>query len=372
MRRAWFGLAALLLGTPVGAQPVYAPTPTTQPDYGDTPPVDYADPKAWMCRPGVDDGTCSANLDALAVDTQGNRTPAPYVAAKNPPVDCFYLYPTTSLDKTLYSDMVPDKEEKRAVHGQAARLGATCRVFAPIYHGLTMTALSWAATGKATGMDLEIPYRDALAAWRSYLAHDNKGRGVVLVGHSQGAMLVKRLLAEEFDGKPAQKLLVAAYLAGNPDLGSATFKSIKPCASTSDTGCIVAWSSYVEGTEGPRVFGHPPAGMSPLCVNPAAPGGGRAPIKAYLSKPSLAPESDPPYVETIGQLTAECVTDDKGAILSIRIEPGKYADLLALALEKMGSGRAAWGLHSLDISLVQGNMVDLIGTQSMAWVAKRK
>jgi hypothetical protein len=111
--------------------------------------------------------------------------------------------------------------------------------------------------------------------------------------------------------------------------------------------------------------------MSPLCVNPAAPGGGRAPIKAYLSKPSLAPVSDPPYVETIGQLSAECVTDDKGAILSIRIEPGKYADLLALALGRMGSAPGGWGLHPLDISLVQGNMIDLIGTQSAAWSARR-
>jgi hypothetical protein len=168
-------------------------------------------------------------------------------------------------------------------------------------------------------------------------------------------------------------LLVAAYLAGNSDLGTATFKQLKPCASPSDTACVVAWSSFLEGTKGPRVFGHAAKDAgSPLCVNPAAPGGGRASIKAYLSKPSLAPPSDPPYVETIGQLSAECVADDQGTILSVRIEPGKYADLLALALDKMGSGRPGWGLHSLDISLVQGNMIDLIGTQSAAWLARKK
>jgi len=67
--RLLLGVAALLLAAPVIAQPVYGPKPTTQPEHGDTPPVDYADARAWMCRPGVDDGTCSTNLDALAVDT---------------------------------------------------------------------------------------------------------------------------------------------------------------------------------------------------------------------------------------------------------------------------------------------------------------
>jgi len=370
--RLLLGVAALLLAAPVIAQPVYGPKPTTQPEHGDTPPVDYADARAWMCRPGVDDGTCSTNLDALAVDTEGKQVPAPYVAAKDPPVDCFYVYPTTSLDKTLYSDLVPDAQEKRAVHGQTARLGATCRLFVPIYHSLTMSALMWAMSGNAAGIDFDIPYRDVLAAWRSYLARDNKGRGVVLVGHSQGAAILKRLLAEEVDGKPVQKLLVSAYLAGNSDLGIGTLKHIKPCAGPTDTACLVAWSSFREGDQNRRFFGSAPKGMAPLCVNPAAPAGGRAPIKAYLSKPALAPASDPPYVETIGQLSGECTTDAQGAFLKIRIEPGRYADLLALALDRMGSGLPGWGLHALDISLVQGNMVDLIGTQSAAWLAKRK
>jgi len=370
--RPWFGLAALIAAAPIAAQPVYGPTPASQPERGDTTPADYADTKAWMCRPGVDDGTCSANLDALAVDADGRKTPAPYAAAKDPPIDCFYVYPTTSLDKTIYSDLIPDAQEKRAVHGQAARLGAACRLFVPIYHSLTMTALLWGMSSNTPAIDTDIPYRDVLAAWRFYLAHDNKGRGVVLVGHSQGAMILKRLLAEEVDGKPAQKLLVAAYLAGNVDLGTATLKRIKPCAAPGDTGCLVAWSSYREGDPNRRFFGSAPTGMSPLCVNPAAPAGGRAPIKAYLSKPSLAPASDPPYVETIGQLSAECTVDAQGAMLGIRIEPGRYADLLGLALDRMGSGRAGWGLHSLDISLVQGNMIDLIGTQGAAWLAKRK
>jgi hypothetical protein len=361
---------ALAASTPVAAQMPNNPTPTTVPAHGDTPPVDYAQPANWICRPGVDDGTCSANLDAMKIDAAGARTPAPHVVAKDAPIDCFYVYPTTSLDPTLYSDLIPDAEEKRSVHGQAARLTARCRLFVPAYHQLTMAALRWTMAHPTTVTDFEVPYRDVLAAWKSYLAHDNHKRGVVLVGHSQGAILLKRLIAEEIDGKPVQKLLVAAYLAGNPDLNAKSFHDVKPCAVPDQTDCVVAWSSYIDTYDGPRFFGTTPSGTPPLCVNPAAISGGRGALETYLSKPSFASAEDPPYVELAGQLTAECVADAQGAVLRLHIEPGPAAGLLGVVLQKF-SPSPVWGEHPLDISLVQGNMIDLIGSQTKAWLGRK-
>lgn len=353
------GLAwGLMLVAPAGAQ-----APSERPATGDTSPIDYARPDAWLCRPGVDDGTCSANLDAAVIDGKGGARPAPFAAAADPKIDCFYVYPTASLDPTLFSDMVPDAGEKRAVHGQAARLRAQCRLFAPIYHSVTMTALRWnmAHPGDVTFGD-GVSYRDVRAAWLSYLAHDNRGRGVVLIGHSQGAMLLKRLIVDEIDGKPTQKLLVAAYLAGNPDLSARTFKAIPPCRAADQTGCVIAWSSYLEGAAGDRIFGAVKPGDPPLCVNPAALAGGRGIAKAYLAKPA----GDPPFEELVGPISAECVADARGAVLRVRIEPGPAAPMLERAFERV-SASPAWGLHSLDVSLVQGNVIDLIGTQSAAW-----
>lgn len=352
--------ALAVLCAPAVAQPV-----------PDAPaPVDYAQPATWMCRPGVDDGTCSANLDAVAIDAVGGRTADPYAPATAAPIDCFYVYPTTSTDPTTYSDMTPDAQEKRAVHGQAARLGERCRLFVPIYHQLTMAGMR-AAMGGGGVASLDIPYRDVLAAWRAYLARDNRGRGVVLVGHSQGAFLLKRLIAEEIDGKPAQHLLVAAYLAGNIDLGARTFHAIPPCRAAAQTGCVVAWSSYRADDMGARMFGGMHDGTSSLCVNPAAIGGGKGMLKAYLSRPAMAPAGDPPYVEAVGQLSAECVADGAGSVLRVTIEPGRYTDLLTLLLDhaRMAPG---WGLHPLDISLVQGNMLDLIASQSAAWARRTR
>ena len=361
-------LAGLLAATPLAAQ--LTTPPATLPEHGDTAPVDYSKSASWACRPGVDDGTCSANLDAIRIEAAGGRVPAPHVVAKDAPIDCFYVYPTASLDPTMFSDLVLDEKEKQSIHGQAARLTARCRLFVPIYHQFTMAALRWTMAHPGGDPDFAIPYRDVLAAWKSYLAHDNHGRGVVLVGHSQGAIILKQLIAEEIDGKPAQKLLVAAYLAGNPDLNAQSFHAVKPCAAADQTGCVVAWSSYLDTYSGPRFFGGTRSGVPPLCVNPAAITGGRGPLETYLSKPSFAPETDPPYVELAGQMTAECVADAGGAVLRVHIEPGPAAGLLGVVMQRF-SPMPAWGEHPLDISLVQGNMIDLIGSQSAAWIARK-
>ena len=366
-RSALIALGLLAAAPAISALP---PPPPVMPEHGDTPAVDYGQTANWVCRPGVDDGTCSANLDALKVATDGARTPAPHIVAKDPPVDCFYVYPTASLDKTMYSNLVPDAEEKRAIHGQAARLTARCRLFVPAYHQITMTALGWAMAHPLPAPDFSIPYRDVLAAWKYYLSHDNHGRGVVLIGHSQGAILLKQLIQEEIDAKPAQKLLVAAYLAGNPDLNAQSFHAVKPCAAPDQTGCVVAWSSYPDSHSGQRFFGGTAGGVAPLCVNPAAVMGGRGRLETYLTKPSFAAPEDPPYVELAGQLTAECVTDAQGAVLRVHVEPGPAAGLLGVVLQRY-SPAPAWGVHPLDISLVQGNMLDLIGSETAAWLARK-
>jgi len=368
MVRTILVLAGLLAATPALAQ--IPPAPATMPEHGDTKPVDYANPGNWACRPGVDDGTCSANLDAVKIVADGTRTPAPHIVAKDPPIDCFYVYPTASQDKTMFSDLALDEAEKRSIHGQAARLTARCRLFVPIYHQFTMAALAWTTHQTAAAPDFDIPYRDVLTAWKSYLAHDNHGRGVVLVGHSQGAIILKQLIAEQIDGKPAQKLLVAAYLAGNPDLNAKSFHDVKPCAAPDQTGCVIAWSSYLDSYDGPRVFGATPSGAPPLCVNPAAIGGGRGALETYLTKPSFAPPNDPPYVELAGQLTAQCVADAQGAVLRVHIEPGPAAGLLGVVMQRY-SPAPGWGEHPLDISLVQGNMIDLIASQTGAWLARK-
>jgi Protein of unknown function (DUF3089) len=300
-----------------------------------------------------------------------------FAPAADPPIDCFYVYPTVSLEASTYSDLTPGPEEVETLRGQAARLTARCRMFVPIYRQLTLAGLRRMLASGASP-DWDGPYRDVLAAWRDYLRRDNHGRGVVLIGHSQGAILLQRLIAREIDGKPAQKLLVSAFLAGDPEMAVAAggrvggaFERVPTCAAAGETGCVYAWTSYLADDADHRMFGRDPGhGRSAACVNPAAPAGGSGALDAYLPRPKTAPESDPPWVRPVGQLSAACVRDGGGEVLSITIEPSRYASQLHAGLPRFVLA-PGWGLHRLDLSLPQGDILDLVEAQSRAWEGRR-
>ena len=335
--------------------------------------MDYGQASSWLCRPGQET-VCTTGLDALVVRADGRRVPQTFSPAAHPKIDCFYVYPTISQEPTPYSDMTMSPEVVEVTRAQAGRLTSRCRLFAPIYRQITMAGLR---RDMASGehLDFHGPYQDVLAAWRWYMAHENRGRGVVLIGHSQGAILLQRLIAEQIDDKPAQGRLVSAFLAGDPSLPvpqgalvGGAFKQTPLCASATQTGCVYVWGSYLsDDTDTERHFGRSPGGgLTAACVNPAAPSGGEGELKAYLPRPQIAPNDDPPWVEVEGQLSARCVADAQGDVLRVAIQPTRFANLLNAELRKYRLG-TGWGLHRLDLSLPQGNILDVVEAEATAW-----
>ena len=65
-----------------------------------------------------------------------------------------------------------------------------------------------------------------------------------------------------------------------------------------------------------------------------------------------------------------CTRDEGGNVVSVTVEPGRYADLLRASLEARRSS-PGWGLHPLDVALQQGNMLDVLGAETAAWTAPR-
>ena len=358
-------LLALLPGTTL-AQPAAANSPAPA-------PVDYGAPASWLCRAGSE-GACTDGLDAMIVSADGTRKREAFVPAADPAIDCFYVYPTASREQSTYADMTPSPELQKVARAQAGRLASRCRLFVPLYRQVTLAALFSHEAGNAA-TDKSLPYQDVLAAWTWYLAHDNHGRGVVLVGHSQGTILLQRLIAAEIDGKPVQSRIVSIMLAGDPGLAvpehavvGGTFKHIPLCASAAQTGCAYTWSSYgADDASQTRFFARSPgAGLVAACVNPAAPGGGKALLEAYMPKPQMAPDDDPPWVKVEGQLSASCVADAGGNVLRVSVEDSPFADLLQTVLKRMAA-MPGWGLHRLDINLVQGNVLDVIDAETRSW-----
>ena len=205
-----------------------------------------------------------------------------YAADPHPPIDCFYVYPTVSNDPGVLSTMKVEAEETRVVAQQFARFGAACRLYAPMYRQFTLTALRAAMTGSAPAGPRPItPYTDVRDAWSFYLAHENHGRGVVLIGHSQGSGILTQLIKMDIDGKPSQAHLVSAILMGTSlvvpkgaDVGG-DFKTVPLCHAASQTGCAIAYASFRETSPPPENsrFGKPriptPDGAA-ACVNPAS------------------------------------------------------------------------------------------------------
>jgi len=201
------GLVLALLGT------FQARADSTSPDAKAVGPADYSDPAHWICRPGRTDA-CTVNLDATVIAEDGSMTRENYHADADPPIDCFYVYPTVSHQPTGNADLSIDGDLTFVVSQQFARFGARCRLFAPVYRQVTVPALIAIFSGKPMPMSFDLAYNDVRAAWQSYLANDNDGRGFVLVGHSQGTGMLARLVREEIDGKPIQSQLVSALLLG--------------------------------------------------------------------------------------------------------------------------------------------------------------
>ncbi len=170
-------------------------------------PNDYADPANWLCRPGRADA-CAADETSTVVQADGGESVESWTADPNAPIDCFYVYPTVSTEPTPNSDMIPGPGEMRVVQGQIERFAAKCRVYAPMYRQVTLAALTSFLTGKPVAADRALAYNDVRDAWNEYLAHDNHGRGVVLIGHSQGSLVLTALIQNEIEGKPVEKRIV--------------------------------------------------------------------------------------------------------------------------------------------------------------------
>jgi hypothetical protein len=94
-------------------------------------------------------------------------------------------------------------------------------------------------------------YADVREAWRTYLRKYNHGRGVIFVSHSQGSFVLRTLIAEEVDGKPAmrRRIVSALLLGGNVTVKKGSdrggdFKHVRACRSRDQLGCVIAFSTY--------------------------------------------------------------------------------------------------------------------------------
>ena len=75
--------------------------------------------------PGRSD-ICSTPLPTTALNPNGYGSNGPSPVAKDPPLDCFYVYPTVSRDQGMNSDLMPDSDETARGRRPSSRASPRC------------------------------------------------------------------------------------------------------------------------------------------------------------------------------------------------------------------------------------------------------
>jgi hypothetical protein len=345
-----------------------------------------------LCLPGQAPDPCTPGLSTTVYSPtlQQLRVTKPTPVA-NPAIDCFYVYPTVSGQPTGNSNLDIDPEQRSIALQQAARYSQYCRVYAPMYKQVTLSGNGTPGTklptvpkvrGRATA--------SVRTAFQNYLRNYNHGRGIVFIGQSQGAVVLRSILAKDVDSVPSvRKLLVSAILMGGnvlvkqgQDVGG-DFQNIHACHSATQTGCVIAFSTFDQPVPATSLFGRPrnpsggpiPPGVEVLCTNPAALGGGSALLDTIQSSQPFDPKSllnkfitqlgmplpraSTVWVEQPGSYRAQCSSASNANVLQISAVGG--------AKLPTASPTPEWGLHLLDAQIALGNLIADVASEAAAY-----
>lgn len=350
----------------------------------------------WLCKPGLPGDPCTFTPQATAVLASNARAAAGLASVHAPSggstFDCFYVYPTVSNEKTANSDLSVKVPEIDAAIGQVSQFSRVCAVWAPMYRQATEASIT-KGLGNGAGAEatlrktFTVAYDSLLSAWKDFLAHDDHGRPIILIGHSQGAAVLIHLIATQIDGNASlrRRMVVAIIAGGNLQVPQgktvgATFAHVPLCTNASQTGCAIAYSSFPSTPPASSLFGRPGQGVSlqsgqtaktgqqVACVDPAALGGGTGDLSPYfvsLTQEGLTPPVSTPWVTYPNLYSAACRSHDGATWLQVT-DIAATGDKRPVVKETLGP---RWGYHLDDISLAIGNLVRDVAGEERAWVA---
>jgi hypothetical protein len=344
---------------------------------------EWASPSMWLCGANAAHDYCKDPEAVTAIAPNLAETTTNLTPATDPPLDCFYVYPSVdiadppgNLTTADFTSMI--KEITDPVFGQAAPFTQVCKVYAPFYHQATFQSY----TAANADQYLEIAYADVAAAFQEYWLKYNDGRPFVLLGHSQGSHMLRRLIQRVVETTPAiEQQMRLAILAGS--LGDYTvpkggvvggsFQKTPLCTAVAQKGCALSFSTYGEGY--PPEMSYPdfpvPSGMDVACSNPAAPGGGPATLSnswiytAYQSPMLKPPESAPvttPFATYADFYTGDCVPSSTGySYFEVSATPGPGDERTnPIDFANVVYTPIVIGLHLVDYDFPMGDLLDAV------------
>jgi hypothetical protein len=368
-RRFLYVIAALVVLLIVGAMALvfwsdsltrlaFVPTARFVPQ----PPLEarvYDDPAMWIARPGL-----------------GEKDPSHWLPPGQKPettplrAAVFFVHPTSYLDRAQWNAPLGEAKSRELaetfVRGMASVFNASPDVWAPRYRQAAFGA--FLTDDPQAGKALDLAYGDVLLAFDAFLAAVPKDEPIVLAGHSQGALHLKRLLRDRVAGTRLAKRIAAAYIVGWPvslvhDLPA---MGLPACRRPDQSGCVMSWLSFAEPADNHQILeayasrtgldGQPLRGSAFLCTNPLTGGlGGSAPASRNLG--TLVPDLD----KQTGKLVPAVVPARCGPDGFLYIGPpprlGPY----------VGPGN---NYHVYDILLFWANLRADVARRTAAWQAQ--
>jgi Protein of unknown function (DUF3089) len=350
----------------------------------------------WLCKPGVLPDPCEYANTATSVAASGAESPAAAPTTESASTasgfDCFYVYPTVSSQAAGNSgntNLTVGSSEIAAAAAQASPFSRVCNVWAPMYRSETTQSIEEGLGGNTALLDstFAVAYDSLLSAWNDFMANDNDGRPVILIGDSQGSAILIHLIATQLDNQPSVlgHLVVAIIAGGNLQVPGgksvgATFSKVPLCTSATETGCAIAWSSFPSEPPADSLFGRPGQGVSlqsgqttapgdqVACVNPAALAGGTADLSPYFitaTQKGLRPKPATHWVTYPDLYSAMCESSGGATWLQVT-DIAQAGDTRPLVTESLGP---TWGYHADDTSLAMGNLLQDVTDEEAAWSA---
>ena len=350
----------------------------------------YSKDENWLCRPGAATSRCKDPAAATEIGPDNALTTVAAPAKVASKTDCFYVYPT--IDVTQVAGRVTDyaniEDIWTGAKQQAEIFGNLCSVYAPLYHQVKIGSYS----DPNRDALLEEAYLDVEDAFRHYMAQHNQGRDVILIGHSQGSHMLRRLLQRHFDGADhaawREQLSVAILLGPLGDitvpkgqLVGGTFKDIPVCTTDSQRGCVITYSSYTQDKPPTAAFGlfvgGIPAGQDTPCTNPAALGGGKAASRGayFLSLPTGVGIGTTLDAKTELNVKTDMVVYRNLYNLECKQSDSGYSYLAATVQQQVGEKRKdpiVYAAPALAIDLVGLHILDFnLATEDLASIVKK-
>lgn len=337
-------------------------------------------PIKWLCPP-TGTTTCIGPTITKMVPLSGPIISTSYQSQSKPVADCFFLYPTASPSRSWNAPNRSTPGLRRTVRSMALPFTRTCRLVAPVYQQVTLTHLSVSKPTPRDRAAAEVAYQSVRRAWRAYLKVTPSNRPVILIGFSQGAMMLSQLLRREIAPHPRQlrRVILSELVGGGltvtaPRSVNDGLAGIPLCPHIGTINCAIAFDAFTSippvdaltgrpGSPWGYLSGWTPAqGSTMACVNPVYGGRLSGPLVPYLGLTDLSTYNyiaGTTYRTYANRFRAACEVQGGIDWLDIRqIDvPNFGGQRNQLPSLPAGSDRSVVGLHMESWGLTLGNLV---------------